>query len=60
MHFNIRLIKKVVFKDREGTVLKVHDVGEVVKATFDAGDYFITNIGGIYKDEAVLHGKENQ
>jgi hypothetical protein len=54
------LIKKVVFKDREGTVLKVHDVGEVVKATFDAGDYFITNIGGIYKDEAVLHGKENQ
>ncbi len=38
MHFNIQLIKKVVFKDREGTVLTVYDVGEVIKATFDAGD----------------------
>lgn len=50
----IEITKQVVFKDREGNVLKTYEVGSILEATADAGHYFVTSMGGIYKDEAKL------
>lgn len=50
----IRITKEVVFEDWEGTIFKVYKVGDIIKATADAGHYWVTFLGGIYKDEAEL------
>jgi hypothetical protein len=51
--FDIRITKVVTFYDSEGTVVKSYSPGDVVKATADAGHYFVTSMGGIYTHEAV-------
>jgi len=57
----IEITKKVVFKDMHGTVLKTHEVGDIIEANGishgssrpDSGyGYFITSMGGIYFEEA--------
>jgi hypothetical protein len=53
---NIKFTKQVVFKDWNGKVLKVYEIGQIINATCDAGHYWVTNMGGIYKDEATLNG----
>lgn len=50
----IEFTKQVVFKDCEGTVLKVYEIGDRVTATAKAPHYFVTGMGGIYFDEARL------
>ena len=52
--FKIRFTKRVIFKDREGTVLRTFEVGDIHEATADAGCYWVSSPGGIYKDEAEL------
>lgn len=53
-HFKIRITKLVTFRDRAGHVLKEYQPGELLNATADAGHYFVTSMGGIYKTEAEL------
>lgn len=50
----IKFTKDVVFKDMHGTITKVYNVGDVIKATavdHERG-YFVTAMGGIYFHEA--------
>lgn len=49
----IRFTKEIVFKDREGNVLKAYGVGDTALATAKTAHYFVTPMGGIYFDEAV-------
>jgi hypothetical protein len=51
----IKITKKVVFRDMYETVLVTYEVGDIVEATADAGHYFVTPMGGIYKDEAEIY-----
>ena len=53
----IEFTKEVIFKDMTGAVLKTYKPGDVIEATFDAGHYFGTAMGGIYKDEAKVYVK---
>jgi len=48
----IRFIKQVVFKDRDGTVLLTYNPGDMERATAKHTNYFVTPMGGIYFDEA--------
>lgn len=53
----IRLLKKCVFKDRSGNVVKVLEIGDTLtftaKITFHmGGGYYACAPGGIYFDEA--------
>jgi hypothetical protein len=52
----IRITKEVTFKDWTGTgaILRVYKVGDIIEATADGGHYWITSMGGIYKNEAEL------
>jgi len=52
MPFQIRFKRRVVFKDCLGTILKVYHEGDTLIATYDTGCYFVTNMGGIWHDEA--------
>lgn len=49
---NIKFIKRVVFSDQNGTIVKVYEIGDVVEYTAKADHYFVTSMGGIYFDEA--------
>jgi hypothetical protein len=51
--FLIMFTKLVRFKDREGTVVKVFQVGDTCEATSENGHFFVTTMGGIWHDEAV-------
>lgn len=52
--FKIKFIKQVIFKDQSNIIRKVYNVDDVIESTFDAGHYYVTTMGGIYKDEAVI------
>lgn len=57
--FLIVITKQIDFKDRQGNILKGYRVGDVLEATADTGDYFVTSMGGIYHDEArIVNGLE--
>ena len=51
----IKIVKQVIFKDRDGNVLRVYEIGDMVKFTAKDDDrgYFVTAMGGIFFDEAV-------
>lgn len=49
----IRFTKRVVFKDRLGNIVKVYEAGDEVNASQDTGAYYVTLMGGIWRDEAV-------
>lgn len=49
---NIEFTKRVVFKDCDGTVLKVYEVGDREVSTAKGNHYFVTSMGGIYFYEA--------
>lgn len=51
--FKIQITKKVTFKDWQGTVTRVYNVGDVIEATYEDMSYFVHSYGGIWKDEAV-------
>ncbi len=53
MGFMIRMTKEVCFNDRHGKVKMRLMPGDTFEASFDSGHYWVTGIGGIYKDEAV-------
>jgi hypothetical protein len=53
VYFDIRITHEVVFRDWNKTVVKVFEVGDVIKASHDTGTYFVTPMGGVYHDEAV-------
>lgn len=50
--FIIRFTTQVEFSDWNENILKVFEIGDTVTATADAGHYFITSWGGVYKEEA--------
>lgn len=50
--FLIVFTQSVVFKDRTGATLKTYEVGDVVVATAQTSNYFVTPMGGIYDTEA--------
>lgn len=55
--FGIRFKKKVVFRDREMTVLRTYLPGDVIGGCtgpfgHPSCPYFVTPMGGIYTDEA--------
>ena len=52
-YFAIRFTERVVFKDQKGTETHVFEVDDIIQASFDTGDYYVTGIGGIYHTEAV-------
>jgi hypothetical protein len=51
--FQIRFTQRVVFKDWNGTVTHVFEIGDTIKASHDTDVYYVTGVGGIYHDEAV-------
>lgn len=50
----IIFIKPVSFLDEKGTELTKYPVGHIIEASADVGHYYVTPMGGIYKDEAQL------
>jgi hypothetical protein len=50
--FKIRLTTPVTFRDREGNITRALAVGDTLEATCETNSYFVTSLGGIYKDEA--------
>ncbi len=50
--FQIRFTKRVVFRDCKGTELKIYEPGDIINATAFTSTYYVTPMGGIYKDEA--------
>ena len=50
--FQIILVKPVTFRDLSGGTIRSYKPGDVMTSTHDAGPYFITPMGGIWKDEA--------
>lgn len=55
MTIKIKLIKNVIFKDWNGAVLNTYEVGTVFETTFEFPHYYVTAVGGIYKDEAEIY-----
>ena len=49
----ITITKQVVFKDIDGIIYRVFNIGDKLKFTAKTSSYFVTPIGGIYLDEAV-------
>lgn len=53
MKCTIEFVKRVVFKDMYGTVNKVYEIGDRCEAHDHADSlYFVTGMGGIWRDEA--------
>lgn len=53
-HKKITFIKRVVFKDMNGIILKVYEVGDTETYTAIVDNlFYVTSMGGIYFDEAV-------
>jgi len=48
----IEFTKEVVFKDREGTILKTFNVGDRISFTAKTSTYWVCSPGGIWFDEA--------
>lgn len=48
----IKFIKKVVFRDQCGGVIKSFDEGDQIEFSYKTENYWITSLGGIYFDEA--------
>lgn len=42
----------VTWKDCDGNIIKTWLPGTIVEATADMGGYWVTSMGGVYKDEA--------
>lgn len=53
----IEFIQRVTFKDNQGSVVKVYEVGDIEEWFCRVGqsgsDYFVTGIGGIWTTEAM-------
>lgn len=57
--FLIVFTQDVTFKDRMDNVIREFKVGDITDATADNGTYFVTSMGGVYKEEArVVNGLE--
>ena len=52
VQITIRATKELRWSDNTGAVIKIHPVGTILKASADAGHYWVTPMGGVYKDEA--------
>lgn len=51
----IKIVKTVTFRDCNGTVLKVYNVGDIIDYTAVVDKmYYVTSMGGIWFDEAVI------
>jgi hypothetical protein len=50
--FQIRITKRVTFRDMHGTITADYPVGTLLKATAKDNHYFVTSMGGIWRDEA--------
>ena len=59
--FQIVFLHEVVFKDIKGTCLKAYQPGDITEATYEHPDlgYFVTAMGGIWKEEAMRVSPEN-
>jgi len=44
--------KQVIFTDCDKKVIRIYKNGDTVQATHKTETYYITNMGGIYFDEA--------
>ena len=49
----ILFFKPVVFRDMAGNIYAVYRIGDVIEAQSETEHYFVTPLGGVWKDEAV-------
>ena len=48
----IEFVKQVEFRDCNGSLLCIYNVGDKVPFTAKVNGYYVTNMGGIWFDEA--------